>query len=390
MIRSMALAVMALVFLSPSLMGQSLLGSRGLGFPLEPLDARARALGSVGVGLKGSALVPTDPAAAAGIEFPSVELTVQPQWAESTMGEDSDRIQGTRFPFMGIAYPVYGLKGTVTLTIGGFMDQRWHLQRESTADLGGTTVPALDEFRSDGGVSTFRLGWAQRIGEDLALGGSLGTRAGSVARTFTRTLTVDAPGVEVIPYRVRSEWQYSGLTASFGARWDPAEFLRVAGTATWSASLKADPAEGTQGDDAAFQLPLEVRLGASGLLTSGLTMTLGLAYADWQPSAGGLREEDVAGAVWSYGGGLEWTGTQLRSRRTAVRMGARKSNLPFRFAGENPTETLVAGGIGLDLTRPQDVIVGGLDLAVERGWRDAGSLEESFWRGTLTFRIASW
>jgi len=390
MMRSLAFALLALVSFAPSLMGQSLLGSRGLGLPLEPLDARARALGSVGVGLMGWALVPTDPASAANIPFPSLELTVQPQWAESTIGEASDQTHATRFPVIGIAYPVYALKGTVSLTVGGFMDQRWHLQRESTADLGGTTVPVLDEFKSDGGVSTFRLGWAQRIGEDLALGGGIGTRAGSVARTFTRTLTVDAPGVEVIPYRVRSEWQYSGLTASFGARWDPADFLRLAGTATWSGALKADPAPGTQGEDADFQLPMEFRFGASGLLTPGLTMTLGLAYADWQATADGLQEDDLAGAVWSYGGGLEWTGAQLRSRRTFVRLGARRTNLPFRFGGENPMETLVAGGIGLDLTRPQDVIVGGLDLAVERGRREAGSLEESFWRGTLTLRIASW
>jgi hypothetical protein len=390
MMRSLALALVGLVSLSPSLLGQSLLGSRGLGLPLEPLDARARALGSVGVGLRGSSLLPTDPAAGASIQFPSVEITVQPQWAESAIGEDSDRIHGTRFPIIGIAYPVYPLRGTVTFSMGGFMDQRWHLQRESTANLGGTTVPALDEFRSDGGVSTFQLGWAQRIGEDLALGASVGTRAGSVTRTFTRTLTVDAPGVEVIPYRVRSEWQYGGLMASFGARWDPVDFLRVAGAATWSAPLKADPAAGTQGEDADFQLPLELRLGTSGVLTPGLTMNLGLAYADWQASAEGLQEEDLAGAVWSYGGGLEWTGTQFRSRRTSFRIGARRTNLPFRFGGENPTETLVAGGLGLDLTRPQDVIVGGLDLSVERGRRDAGSLEESFWRGTLTFRIASW
>jgi hypothetical protein len=71
-------------------------------------------------------------------------------------------------------------------------------------------------------------------------------------------------------------------------------------------------------------------------------------------------------------------------------VGMRNSSLPFRFAGDDPTETLLAGGIGLDVTRPQDVINGGIDLAVERGRREAGSLTETFWRGTLTFRIASW
>jgi hypothetical protein len=388
--RVLALALLGLACLSQGLEGQSLLGSRGLGLPLEPLDARSRALGSVGVGLMGSALLPSDPASAAGIAFPALEITIQPQWAEGTVGEESDRTHGTRFPLMGLAYPVYSLGGTVTLTFGGFMDQRWGLQRESTTDLSGTTVPVVDEFTSEGGVSTFRLGWAHRIGEDLALAVGFGTRAGSVTRTFVRTLTDTEPGVEVVPYRVRSEWQYSGLTANFGARWDPADFLRLAGTATWSSSLKADPVEGTEGGGTDFELPMEFRVGASGLLTSGLTMSLGLAYASWEPSAGGLEEEDLAGSVWSFGGGLEWTGTQLKSRRMPFRLGARRSGLPFRFAGENPTETVLAAGIGLDLTLAQDFIVGGLDLAAERGRREAGSLSEAFWRGTLTFRIASW
>ena len=388
--RVLIVAMLCIAALAEGLEGQSLLGSRGLGLPLEPLDARARALGGVGVGLMGSALVPTDPASAAGLPFPALEITVQSQWTEGVMGEEADRIKGTRFPLMGLSYPVHPLSGAVTLTIGGFMDQRWQLQRESTTELGETTVPVLDRFRSEGGVSTFRLGWAQRIGENLALGVGVGSQAGSVSRTFTRTLGAPEPGVDLVPYRVRSVWQYSGLTASFGARWDPADFFRVAGTATWAASLKADPVEGTEADGAEFDLPLELRLGASGLLTAGLTMNLGFAYAGWEPSAAGLEEEDLAGAVWTYGGGLEWTGSQLRSRRTVVRLGARKASLPFRFAGEDPTETLVAAGLGLDVTRPQDVIAGGLDLAVERGRRVAGSLEETFWRGTVTFRIASW
>jgi len=42
------------------LAGQSLLGTSGLGFPLEAVDARARALGTEGVGLLGGNLNPTE------------------------------------------------------------------------------------------------------------------------------------------------------------------------------------------------------------------------------------------------------------------------------------------------------------------------------------------
>jgi hypothetical protein len=74
------------------------------------------------------------------------------------VGRGTDRIRATRFPLFGLSYPVHPLAGTVTLTIGGFMDQRWQLQRESTTELGETTVPVLD--RSDRRVESPPFAWA--------------------------------------------------------------------------------------------------------------------------------------------------------------------------------------------------------------------------------------
>jgi hypothetical protein len=66
----------------------------------------------------------------------------------------------------------------------------------------------------------------------------------------------------------------------------------------------------------------------------------------------------------------------------------RRSDLPFRFGDEAPRETLLSAGVGLELFRAEDVVLGALDLALERGKRDAGELSERFWRGTLTIRVA--
>jgi hypothetical protein len=186
--------------------GQSLLGSKGLGLPVEPLDARTRALGSSGVGLLGPSLTPADLASAARIYLPTGQVTLQPHWVDGNLAGESSSTRGTRFPQFGLAYPVAALSGTAVLHIGSFMDQRWEVQETSVLEFRGSEVPVTDQFRSDGGISTVQLGWAQRLGEDLSLGIGVGSRIGSVTRTFRRTLDPEEV-FDVIPFRTGNEWR---------------------------------------------------------------------------------------------------------------------------------------------------------------------------------------
>jgi len=388
MTRALILALLGLASLSPALAGQSLFGSQGLGMLVEPLDARARALGTLGVGLLGPSLSPTDLASAAGIYLPSAQVTLQPQWVDGELAGQPISNQGTRFPQMGLAYPVPSLGGTALLHIESFLDQRWEVRETSIQEFRGIPVPVNDMFKSVGGNSTFRLGWAQRVGDDLSLGVGVGARMGSVTRSFLRV--IDGGDVfEVVPFSTGGEWQYSGLTTSLGFQWDPVQSLRLGGTVNWSGDLQAKPTELTDGDPVSFDLPTEFRFGASGILTPRLAMFLGFSFADWKPTNEFLEPEAIAGSVWSYGGGVEWAGPRLGVRNFPIRFGIRKSDLPFTFQGENPTEKVLSGGIGLNLMPPQVGLVGAIDLALERGTRDAGSLSESFWRATVTFRVGS-
>jgi hypothetical protein len=355
---------------------------------VEPLDARSRALGSVGTGLRGSLLLPSDPAAAAGLPFPTLEITLQPQWGEGELDGESVRSQGTRFPVMALGYPVPAVGGTVLLTLGAFLDQRWEMRRAGTADLEGTPTPITDVFRSDGGISVVRVGWAQPLGEKVAVAMGLGRYSGSVSRIFTRTFDSLSAGAQVAPYRNGGQWGYSGFTGSLGVRWDPADFLRVAGTASWSSDLRAEPSKDTEGDEATFTMPMEVRVGASGVLTPVLDLSLGLSYADGQPWEKGAAQGAAPGAVWSFGGGLEWRGLTRDTRAYPLRLGVRRSDLAADAPGVTARETLASAGLGLELFRAAEVVVGGMDLALERGKREAGDLSERFWRGTITIRVA--
>jgi hypothetical protein len=64
--RTRALLLTAVVVTAAPVSGQSLFNSAGMGLPVEALDGRARALGNLGIGLRGGSLMPTDPAAVAG------------------------------------------------------------------------------------------------------------------------------------------------------------------------------------------------------------------------------------------------------------------------------------------------------------------------------------
>ena len=386
-----ALLAGLLLFPWGGLAGQSILGTQGLGLPMEPMDARARALGSVGTGLFGGNLTPLDPASAVDLLIPTLNMTMQPYWGSGNWNDQTSDGRGTRFPLLGLAYPVAALQGMVTVTFGGYMDQWWEVEAQGTEDLGGVTIPVTNTYRSEGGISSVTLGWSQRLGSRLALAVAGGYHTGSVTRTFFRSFdSVAVSGGAVSGYRDGGKWQYGGPSGSLGVTWDPVTFLRVSGSMTWNGDLEADPSADTKGEAATFSLPMEYRLGASGVLNQDLTLTLGMAFADWEPSEGGLPAEALVGGVWTLGGGLEWDALRLGSRSVPLRFGMRRSTLPFRFEGEDPTESILSGGLGLNFTQAEDFVLAGMDLALERGSREAGPFSEDFWRGTLTVRVSGW
>ncbi len=371
--------------------GQSLLGTRGLGLPLEALDARSRALGSEGVGLLGGNLNPTELASATALLIPTVNFTLQPHWQSGTLDGESMSSQGMRFPLLGIAYPVESLNGMVTLTFGSFMDQRWEIQESGTEELAGVPTPVTNTFRSDGGIAALRLGWAQRFGSTLSVAVSGGLHTGSVTRTYIRTFdSLAVPSSELIPFTDGGKWRYSGPTAALGAVWDPVQFLRLGGSVTWSGDLEADPSSDTSGEGASYAIPTVFRLGASGVLTTRLSLTVGMSYADWTSTEDGLNPETVGGGVLSYGGGVEWAASGFGDRTLPIRLGIRRADLPFLFSGEQPAETVYSGGFGLNLTQAEQFVLAGIDFAIERGSRTAGILDETFWRASMTFRVSGW
>lgn len=371
------------------LAAQSLIGSQGLGIPLEALDGRSRALGSVGAGLFGGAVLPTDPARASRITVPSISVTIQPGRGTATAGDQAIPVEGTRFPLLALSYPVGG-RGVATLSYGGLLEQNWKAERTLRLAQEQDSIDVADTYESDGSVGAARIGFARAFSGGVSLAANLGFHTGTQVRSFSRTIGVveDEEQETGDRFHERGRWQMTGATFGLGAMWDFRDFLRVSGSLTWSGDLRATPVGQTEGGEARFELPTEFRIGASAMLTPVVAATFGYGRANWAPGESGARAA-ARGAVTTFGGGLEWSGMGLFGRGFPVRAGYRKTGLPFSIDASTPTESGFAAGFGWNLIATEDLVIAAFDFSYERGARATESISESFSRYTFSFRASS-
>ncbi|MGD8729250.1 MAG: hypothetical protein PVF90_06070 [Gemmatimonadota bacterium] len=376
---------LVLAALAAPVSAQSLFGSVGLGLPVDAVDGRARALGNMGLGLSGASLLPTDPAAAARAPLPNGILVAQPSWADASAGAETDYFQGTRFPLVAAGYPVLG--GVASVFFSSHLEQDFTGSRETSVDLGGSSVIARDSFDQDGALSSINLGFSRMITRETSVGVSVGRYTGTIRRRLVRT--IESPdSTAVLPYISDGGWTYSGYRVTGGAATRVLDIVNMSVSATWSTSLDAEASTSTSGGDGSFDLPLQLRLGASAPLAPGLTLSASAMRADWSGVRDALSGGGDAGVELAYGGGLELTQARLLGRSAPIRLGFRHTDLPFSPAGESASERIFAGGLGLVLNQANELILAGVDVGVERGRRTAGSLVENFWRGTVSLRLA--
>lgn len=373
--------------------GQSVLAAGGLGMPIDPVDARGRSLGSVGVGLFGTGLMPGDPVGAVDLAVPTITMTLQSVWLELREGTNASTVEGNRFPALGVSYPV-SERGVVTLTYGGVLDQHWTQERPDTLHLEGNAVlPVVDRFTSDGGVSAARLGYAHRLSPRFAVGAAVGLFTGSSARLFTRTFDTLTVDVDIAAFANSGRWSYSGTILTVGALADIDDVVRAAGSFTWFGALEAEPRHGTEGVARSYDMPLEFRAGVSARLAPELSAALSLAWADWSRTGEDLATGS-AGSTLAFGAGVEWEGATLFGKALPLRAGWRRSELPFEVFGASASESGPNLGVGLLLQERADGLpLASIDLGVERGRRSVGPVTdgpvtEHYWRSTLSFRVA--
>lgn len=368
---------------SPAL-GQSLLAVDGLGLPVEPLDARARSLGSVGVGLTGPHLLGRDPAASSQSAISTATVTFQSSSATPTGGAAA---RHTRFPAISAAYPYAG--NVFAVYLDSFLDQEFEIRSEETLLLGGRSVGAVHRFTSTGSIGRASLGWSRAVREAFAVGVTVGTYVGVTERRFSLLLDAEDVGTGVEPFETGSRLRASGLVAGAGASWNPGPLIRVSGALSWSDALVLSPSADGPSEEGVYRIPLEFRLGGTANLLTGFSVHAGLSYADWSDAGADLRAGESREAALSYGGGLEWAGTSLFGRPLPLRFGARQRALPFKSAGADASEFVLTGGFGLNLVDAEDQPLARLELGYERGRRTAGPIEEDVSLLAVTVRVSS-
>jgi hypothetical protein len=209
-----------------------------------------------------------------------------------------------------------------------------------------------------------------------------------LTRRLERTFPSDSTGSSVEQYQTGGFWSYSGAFFTGGASVAVGSFAHLAGSVTWSSSLKATPSQDTKGQGGSFDMPLKLRVGGTAVLAPGLILAAGYTRADWSGVDNDLLQGTSAGTTTSYGVGIELARARLLGKNAPLRFGYRTRDLPFVLEEGRPTERVWAGGLGLNLAQTGDFVRAAVDLALEKGDRTDAIISESFWRGTITVRVS--
>jgi hypothetical protein len=151
MTRTRLLAALLIAAGASPAAGQSLFAARGLGLPMPAVDARARGLGGVGVGLLGLNTSFVNPAEVAGLAQRGVSAVLQPMSGSAQLGGEEDGIDGTRFPMVRILFPVSS-RTILTVGYGAELEQSWAVATDGFERLGADSIGTRDVIRSTGGM----------------------------------------------------------------------------------------------------------------------------------------------------------------------------------------------------------------------------------------------
>lgn len=374
---------LALVGLSAgSAPAQSIFSTRGLGYPVEPQDARSRGLGGVSLGFPAGEISWFSPAGFIGLAAPGLVASYQYDEFEADPAGVEFGGNTARFPLILAGFP-FGDRFVGFAGYGSYLDQTWRTDDADTLFIAGQEVPVTDRVSSDGGIARLRVGGAYRIVQRLGIGFGVDAYTGTVERVRGRLFPNEA-----VPTCCRAEWSYGGLGFTGGLHWSPTEATGLAASVSYGGTLDATPTD-TIGAAATFDLPLIVRAGVSGRVSQNTLIALSGGWDGWSSLDGALAEEGGARDSWTANAGIEWDAITFRDRPIPLRIGARTGTLPFRWrpeaGNEWATETAYTGGAGL-------LLAGGAvrsDFAVEFGSRggEAAGIDESFWRFAFSVKV---
>ena len=358
----------------------------GLGYPVAPVDGRSAALGGSGSGLLGGSYSLSNPADLLLHTEPGFSVSLASEGV--TLEGEGHSLNTGRGRFTTIRALVPSNDWAFSLAFGGEFDQDWSNILQDTLRLNDGAVPYEETREHNGGISTIDASLARRIGP-LGIGVSAQRLTGSLRQSFFRQFDDPIGGAPALGGIVGARelswraWRFkTGGSIRLGDRIVAGVSLGTGGT------LYATP-EAAEEPEAEFDLPTSIELGGSVRVTDQLLLTAGGGRAGW--SAVGSRDAAAGSAFQSHdiawlGGGLEYGALSLLGGRLPLRVGWRRTGLPFSRGSEAIEESAFTGGFGWEFQEGLAVF----DLAFESGSRGdvaTAGFAESFRRVTLSFSL---
>ena len=343
------LAALLLSALAPgTAAAQGNLSTQGFGYPPGQLSTSSLSVGGGSAELDPASTL--NPAAISLWGATVLFMQYEPEMRTVKSASGSARTTTARFPMVGISVPLVN-RLTMEVSASTFLDRTWNSASETTQDIGGTPVDAVEFFSSNGGITDFRLALGYSVTPNFQLG-----VAGHVFSGENR-ITIEQRFPDTVTFSgttQRSDISYGAYGASGGLVWRPSSTLGL------GASVRVGGDMETQvGDSVLSSGKLPLRYGMTVVYSgiSGLGLSARAAFDEWSAMQPLRREGSDMRAFdsWDYGVGADVAGPRIGRRTIALRLGARYRGLPFGAAGapdgqqSQVNELTFSGGFGVPL-----------------------------------------
>ena len=387
-LRWLPLALAALV-LPGFAVAQTPATALGLGYPAPPLDGRAAALGGTGLGLYGGSFSSRNPADLILFNAHALGATLAPESGTLEVpGESGQAFGRSRFVLAQGVLPVRNWR--FGLNVNSELDQDWDVLFSDTLETGFGDYPYTESRQHDGGVSSVGVGVAYRFGS-FGVGVEGSALTGNLRQVFTRRFdpAIGDPQNQIGSALGDSRWAWSGWRFRGGVTGELGRRVMLSASVTTYTELSAKKdtfgiAIGTQ----KWDMPVEVAVGGSALITQRLMLALAGGWKGWSATEFRITDNESADVKW-FGGGLEYVGVRLLGMPTPLRAGYRYTDLPFYSSGfEQLSEQAFTFGAGVRIAGGRALLDFGVEIG-SRGDAQTTGTEENFQRISLSLGINS-
>jgi hypothetical protein len=340
---------------------QGALSLEGLGYPPGQFSARAEGTGGALADFDPLSLV--SPAAIASAGSAALFFQYSPEFRRVTTASGSAKTTTARFPLVAGVLPM-GEQWALGLSSSTFLDRSSETSLERTQIIGANTdtVTVTEQNKVLGAINDVRLALAWSRSSVFRIGAGLHVFAGSNRLTLSQLFPDSA---KYISTTQTGRISYAGLAASLGVEIHPSRVLALAVSGRKGGDLRAESGDSAIGSG---RIPDHYSASVTFEGIPGAAISARVAHDAWS-SLNSLSSGIQGFDGWDSAVGVEASGPRFLQRIITVRAGARFRTLPFGFNGEKVSETSLAAGLGVPLTRDRAAF----DFSIQRASRTAGS-----------------